>query len=148
MKKLFLLLAFCTLVQFASAQILKPVKWSYAAKRINAKEGIVFLKATIDNGWHIYSQNIAADGPTRTVFTFQPSKDFVLNGKTIEPKPVSHFDKMFNMNIGYFEKTVVFQQKVTLKSAGKVAVKGKLEFGACDDHQCTPPEEIQFSVVI
>ena len=30
------------------AQILKPVKWSYVAKKVNETEAIVFLRATID----------------------------------------------------------------------------------------------------
>ncbi|TCC96944.1 protein-disulfide reductase DsbD domain-containing protein [Pedobacter hiemivivus] len=146
MKKLLIFIALCLVGELASAQILNPVKWSYAAKRLNSKEAIVYLKATIDNGWHIYSQNIAGDGPTKTAFSFHPSKDYVLNGKTIEPKPISHFDKMFNMKIGYFEKAVIFQQKINIKSKGKIAVKGKLEFGTCDDTQCLPPQEIEFSV--
>ncbi|MNK06024.1 disulfide bond corrector protein DsbC [compost metagenome] len=148
MKKVLIFIALCLVAKLSSAQILNPVKWSYAAKRINSKEAIVYLKATIDNGWHIYSQNIAADGPTKTAFSFHPSKDYVLNGKTIEPKPISHFDRMFNMKIGYFEKTVIFQQKINIKSKGKIAVKGKLEFGTCDDTQCLPPQEIEFNVAV
>ncbi|TDQ11837.1 protein-disulfide reductase DsbD N-terminal domain-containing protein [Pedobacter metabolipauper] len=148
MKKLLIFIAFCLLSELAGAQILKPVKWSYAAKRINSKEAVVLIKATIENGWHIYSQNIAANGPTRTVFSFNPSKDFTLVGKTLEPKAVTHFDKMFDMNIGYFEKEVVFQQKINIKSKGKITIKGKLEYGTCDDHQCLPPEEIVFNVSV
>lgn len=65
MKKVLIFIALCLLAKLGSAQILNPVKWSYAAKRINSKEAIVYLKATIDNGWHIYSQNIAADNRPR-----------------------------------------------------------------------------------
>jgi hypothetical protein len=41
-----------------SAQILKPVKWSYGAKKISATEAVVFIKANIDGGWHLYSQTV------------------------------------------------------------------------------------------
>lgn len=146
MRKILLFIALCLATNFAGAQILKPVKWSYAAKRLNSTEAVVYLKATIDQGWHIYSQNIAANGPTKTVFSFIPSREYTLNGKTAEPKPISHFDKMFNMQIAYFENSVIFQQKIKIKAAGKVTVKGKLEYGTCDDKQCLPPEEVEFKV--
>lgn len=148
MKKLLIIIALIAVGGFADAQILQPVKWSYAAKRINAKQAVVYLKATIDNGWHIYSQDIAANGPTKTVFSFQSSKDYVLDGRTIEPKPIVHFDKMFDMKIGYFEKAVIFQQKINIKTTGKIKVKGKLEFGTCDDKQCLPPEQIEFNIAV
>jgi hypothetical protein len=50
------------------------------------------------------------------------------------------------MNVGYFENSVVFQQKVKLKSAKAAAVKGKLEFMTCNDQKCLPPDEVEFSI--
>ena len=102
MWKILTALVFCAITIISKAQILKPVTWSYGAKRISASEAVIFLKANIDNGWHIYSQNIGNDGPTKTVFTYASSKAYKLSGKTIEPKPISHFDKVFGMPVGYF----------------------------------------------
>jgi hypothetical protein len=79
-------------------------------------------------------------------FTFAPSKEYTLVGKTAEPKPISKYEKVFNMNVGYFENSVVFQQKVKLKSAKAAAVKGKLEFMTCNDQKCLPPDEVEFSI--
>jgi AFG3 family protein len=107
---------------------------------------VVLIKATIDQGWHIYSQNVADGGPVKTSFTFAPSKEYTLVGKTAEPKPISKYEKVFNMNVGYFENSVVFQQKVKLKSAKAAAVKGKLEFMTCNDQKCLPPDEVEFSI--
>jgi hypothetical protein len=55
MKKfLFLTLVFTSLMFLQSkAQILTPVHWSYGAKKISSTEAVVFIKATIDNGWHV-----------------------------------------------------------------------------------------------
>lgn len=64
-----------------SAQIKTPVKWSYAAKKINTKEAVVLIKATIEKGWHIYSQHIKPGGPVPTTFTFTKSSDYTLSGK-------------------------------------------------------------------
>ena len=146
MKNLFIvaLLFFCTI---ASAQIVTPVKWSYAAKRISKTEAVVLFKATVDNGWHLYSQYIPEGGPVATKFEFSPSKAFTKVGKTIEPKPIVKFEKVFNMNVGYFEKSVVFQQKIKLASNAAV-VKGTLEYMACNDHQCLPPDEVSFSIAV
>jgi hypothetical protein len=96
----------------ASAQIETPVTWSYAQKRVSSTEAIVYIKATIQNGWHIYSQTVKPGGPVKTTIKFNPSKEFTKVGPTIEPKPLSKFEKVFDMNVGYFENSVVFQRNV------------------------------------
>lgn len=70
------------------AQILTPVHWSYAAKRTGKNEAVVFLKATIDDGWHIYSQTVKDGGPVKTSFTFLPSTTYTFIGNTVEPTPI------------------------------------------------------------
>ncbi|SFH26605.1 protein-disulfide reductase DsbD domain-containing protein [Pedobacter insulae] len=147
MRKLIFTLTAALFSLTSYAQIEKPVTWSYAAKKTSATEAIIYLKATIEDGWHLYSQFVKAGGPVKTTITFDKSPLFTLVDKTTEPKPITKFESTFNMNVSYFEKSVIFQQKVKLK--GKTAlVKGKLEFMVCDDHQCLPPEEIAFSVSI
>lgn len=146
MKKLLLAFLLLGSISTLEAQILKPVKWSYAAKRTSATEAIISFKATIDEGWHLYSQNMADEGPTKTVFKFATSPQFTLNGTTAESKPIEKFEKLFNMNVKYFEKQAIFQQKVKLKSNKPLVVKGTIYFGACDDTTCIPPEELSFAV--
>ena len=128
----------------AFAQVENPVKWAPGVKRTSLTEATIFIKATIEPGWHVYSQYIEEGGPIKTSFTFAPSKSYALVGKTIEPKAIAKFDKQFKMNIGYFENEVIFQQKVKLKSAGATAVKGKLEYMVCNDKKCLPPTEVDF----
>ncbi|QNK63124.1 sugar transporter [Pedobacter sp. PAMC26386] len=131
----------------AHSQILKPVTWSYAAKRTSKTEATVFIKAAIENGWHLYSQNIKEGGPVKTTFTFPEAKDYTLDGKTIEPKAIHRFEDTFNMDVSFFESSVVFQQKVKLKGA-KAVVKGRVEFMTCNDKQCLPPEQVEFSIPV
>lgn len=131
----------------AYGQIFKPVTWSYAAKKTGANTATVFIKASIDKNWHIYSQFLKPGGPNPTRFSFLSSKNYILLGKTIEPNPHSVFEPSFKMQVSYFENSVVFQQKVKLLTKN-TTIKGKLEFMACDDHQCLPPEEVEFSVPI
>lgn len=148
MKRITLILSFLVLSVFAaSAQIENPVKWSYGQKKISKTEAIVFIKASIEDGWHIYSQNVKDGGPVKTTITFAPSKDYVKVGNTSEPKPVTKFEKSFEMNVSYFEKQVIFQQKVKLNKAS-ATVKGKVEFMVCNDSKCLPPTEVEFSVQV
>jgi DsbC/DsbD-like thiol-disulfide interchange protein len=146
MKKLFLVIALLVIGAGAYAQIESPVKWAYAAKKISSTEAVVFLRATIQDGWHIYSQDVKDGGPIKTSFTFSPSKEYSLTGKTTEPTPLTKFESAFNMNVSYFEKSVTFQQKIKLKSPNASMVKGKLEFMTCNDRKCLPPDDIDFSI--
>jgi thiol:disulfide interchange protein DsbD len=146
MKKVLLLMVLFMISAGAYAQIEAPVKWSYAAKKLNNNEAIILLRATIQDGWHIYSQNVKDGGPIKTSFTFAPSKDYTLVGKPSEPKPVTKYEEAFKMNVSYFEKTVTFQQKIKLKSNKVTAIKGQLEFMTCNDKKCLPPDDVDFTV--
>lgn len=149
MKNLSLLVvAFAMMVTGAFAQVHNPVKWEVAHKKLNSKEAVVFVKATIQSGWHIYSQNVPKGGPIATSFTFNSSKDFALDGKTAEPKPATKYEEVFEMNVPYFTRQVVFQQRVKLNSKTPVKVAGTVEWQACDANQCLPPDEYNFAVTI
>jgi DsbC/DsbD-like thiol-disulfide interchange protein len=148
MKKVLLMLVALLFTAAAFAQIETPVRWSYASKKTSATEAVVFIKATVEPGWHIYSQFLKEGGPQPTNFTFTPAKAYTLVGKTAEPKPISRYEDVFKMNVGFFENSVVFQQKVKLKAAGATTVKGKVEFMTCNDRKCLPPDEVEFSIVV
>lgn len=148
MKKLILMLAVVAFgISAVSAQIHDPVKWQFGAKKLNDKEAVIFMKASIEDGWHIYATTVEDGGPMKTNFLFDASKDFSLNGKTIEPKPKSKFEEVFNMDVPYFEKEVIFQQRVKLNK-GQATIKGIVEFSACNDEGCLPPDEVPFAIAI
>ncbi|WCT14101.1 protein-disulfide reductase DsbD domain-containing protein [Mucilaginibacter jinjuensis] len=147
MKKLLIAAIVLLFAINTQAQILTPVKWSYAAKKVSATEAVVFFKATIDEGWHVYSQTVKDGGPVKTTITFTPSKEYTLDGATAEPTPVTRFEKAFSMNVSFFEHSVIFQQKIKLK-AGQTVVKGQLEYMTCNDHQCLPPDDVDFSIPV
>ena len=128
-------------------QIIKPVKWSYSSKRISATEAIIFIKATMNRGWHIYSANQPDNGPIKTSFSFKKSINYLSIGSITEPIPISKYEDVFNMQVKYFENSVVFSQKFKLKSK-QVVVLGKVEFMACTNKECLPPDEVEFSIPI
>ena len=148
MKKVLVTLVLLMSVVRLEAQILQPVKWSYAAKKTSSLEAIISFKAELDEGWHMYSQHVEDGGPTKTVFKFMPSSQYLLIGGTRESKSIQKFEKLFGMSVRYFEREAVFQQKIKLKSAKSIMIKGTISFGACNDSTCIPPEEINFNLTV
>ncbi|RZK59528.1 MAG: sugar transporter [Pedobacter sp.] len=136
----FLVIAFTK----TNAQLEKPVVWSYMVKKTNKSEAILYLKAKMQSRWHIYSLNLKGI-PAKTSFNFSPSKDYVMVGKIVEPKPIAKYDKILRLNLTYFENEVIFTQKIKLKKSSTI-VKGKVEFLACNDKQCLPADELAFSI--
>ena len=127
------------------AQILEPVKWTFESKQ-DEKETTLIFKATIEEGWHLYDTQLPDGGPIKTSINFTDSTLFEFSGDLAkDPLPTEVFDKTFNMKLGYFSNQVVFTQKIKLKKAEKVEIKGFVEFMSCNDETCTPPTEAEFS---
>jgi DsbC/DsbD-like thiol-disulfide interchange protein len=143
--KFFILVLLMFLCIELDAQILTPVRWSNASKIINSTSAIVYFKADIDPGWHIYSVNQDRKGPVKTSITYKKSSDYNAVGLLKEPAPKTRFEPVFGVNVSYFEKTVIFSQKIKISSGSKI-IKGHLTYMACNDHQCLPPEEIDFNI--
>ncbi len=145
MKRFTFLIAFLILmVVSASAQILEPVKWSFSSRNTGINEYELIFKASIDNRWHLYSQDIP-QAPPATTFTFKKDSSYTLEGKVREVgNVIQEFDKNFNMELKFYADSVRFVQKVKIKGKG-TTVKGTLNFMCCDDTQCLPPKDVDFS---
>ncbi|WP_394972845.1 cytochrome c biogenesis protein CcdA [uncultured Croceitalea sp.] len=127
---------------FVSAQILDPVKWTTSVERLSDTEYNLISTATIDPGWHLYSQNVPEDGPIPTLFTYSTEdKSFKLSGATIEEKGHTIDDPVFNMKIKFFENKAIFEQKVEVLE-NTTSISGVVEFMVCDDKSCLPPTEV------
>jgi thiol:disulfide interchange protein DsbD len=139
---LFVILAFTFTT---GAQILQPVKWSFDSKKISDNEYELILKATMDIGWHIYGIDIPEGGPIPTSFKFTSSADYEPVGKLNSPVPIEKYDNAFEMDLRYYDDNAQFIQKIRLISDKPFKVNGELEFMACDDSRCLPPEYVEFS---
>ncbi|MFN5136313.1 MAG: protein-disulfide reductase DsbD domain-containing protein [Chitinophagaceae bacterium] len=148
MKKFGLLVIINFIAASIFAQSGTKVKWEFISKKIADKKYEIRLVATIQPGWHIYSQNQSADAialPTTIKFVNNPL--VVLNGKPKEVgKLFDQFDKAINARSKYYSNKVEFVQTITLKSNVKTAITGEVEFMVCDDRQCLPPDVAKFSV--
>ena len=142
MKKHLILLFALIAFAIGNSQILEPVKWQTSIEKFSDTEYNLVSKATIESGWHLYSQNVPADGPIPTTFTFDDANGafkFIGNTGELEGKTVD--DPVFQMRIKFFEKSAIFVQRVQL--LGDVtSVKGTVEFMVCDDTRCLPPTEV------
>ena len=124
----------------AFGQIHEPVKWSTSVEEISKYEYYLVATATIENKWHLYSQNVPEDGPIPTTFTFEKNNRFKLVGAVEEDKGHTIDDPVFNMKIKFFEHKAIFKQRV--KSSKGSVIKGFVEFMVCDDSRCLPPTEV------
>jgi thiol:disulfide interchange protein len=144
MKKLLFVFSFL-FVSLCSAQILEPVKWATSVEKLSDTEYKLTAKATIDAGWHVYSQNVPEDGPVATSFIFDDQGGaFKIIGNTIEGEGHTALDPVFKKTIKYFEDTAVFEQKIEV-SGTKTSLTALVEFMACDDTKCMPPTEAELT---
>lgn len=142
MKKTILLLAYFGIL-FGHAQVYNPVKWTTSVEKLSESEYALVSKATIQTGWHLYSQNVPEDGPIPTAFTYDDSEGgFKILGNTSEEKGKTVDDPVFGMKIKYFEKSATFKQKVEVKE-NTSTIKAFVEFMVCDDARCLPPTEVE-----
>lgn len=143
MKKI---LSICLLLiaVMAQAQIQEPVKFKSELKTLAAGEAEIVFTATIDKGWHVYSTDLGDGGPISATFNVEKISGATVVGK-LQPKgkEIASYDKLFEMNVRYFEGTAQFVQKLKL-TGGDYQVQGFLEFGACNDENCLPPTQVEF----
>lgn len=134
----FFLLALLSIAGVHS-QILDPVKWSSSVKKISDSEYDLVAKASIEKGWHLYSQEVPEDGPLPTAFTFEENPAYQAIGKIKESKGITKFDNVFEMVITSFDNTATFTKRVKLTGDKGTTIKGEVEFMVCDDTRCLPP---------
>lgn len=141
MKKTILILAFTSFLNVFS-QIHNPVKWSTSVEKISDTDYKLIAIATIQENWHLYSQNVTEDGPVPTSFIFEGNSNYLKKGNTIEGKGHEIDDKIFGMRIKYFDKKAVFEQHIKLKNKTTFLINAMVEFMVCNDTQCLPPTEV------
>lgn len=122
-----------------------PVHFSVQQKQVSPTEVEVVFTAKIDQGWHVYSTNLPADGPTSASLHVDKAEGLTPVGKlTTRGKELNVYDKTFEMKLRYFENSVGFVQRYKI-TAKTYSIKGYLEYGACNDEMCLPPTQVEFN---
>ncbi|KAA6318493.1 Thiol:disulfide interchange protein DsbD, partial [termite gut metagenome] len=143
MKKIvnILLLVLFLVISEVNAQIYEPVKFQTQLKTLSADEAEIIFTAAIDAGWHIYSTDLTG-GPISATFHTDKIEGVELLGKlTPRGDEVLKFDKIFGMNVRYFERKAQFVQKIKITKT-PYHIEGYLEYGACNDESCLPPMQV------
>jgi len=150
MKKLLFILFSLLTIGSVSAQVLNPVSWSFSSKKISDNIYEVQMIATIQQGWHVYSQNQPKDAiaqPTAVIFNKNPL--LALDGKLKELGTLEKFkDKELDISANQYSNKVIFAQRIKLKGKAKTNVTGKLTYQTCNDEKCLPAKTINLSIAL
>lgn len=135
---------------FAYSQVHDPVKWETSVTRLASDTAVVSLNASIEDGWHIYSQSqTIKNGPIATSFSFKPDESYILIGNTREGKPIIKPEPAYgNMNVSYFEKSASFVQKIVTTNGKSFNLDVEVTFMVCSDEMCLPPTTQEFTVAV
>ncbi len=143
MRKLLVALAVLVLSTTGYTQILEPVKWTTSVEKVSNTEYDLITKATIESGWHLYSQTVPEGGPIATSFIYDDSEgNITIVGNTSEEEGHTVNDPVFKMEIKYFEKDATFKQRIKVEE-GVSTLMAFVEFMVCDDSKCLPPTEVE-----
>ena len=130
------------IVLAVKAQMMDPVHFKAELKTGNGAEAEIVFHATIDQGWHVYSTEIGEDGPIEATFNVVKMDGAEVIGKLM-PKGnvIKKMDKLFGMELKYFEGEATFVQKIRFTKP-EYDIDCYLEYGACSDASCMPPSEV------
>ena len=127
-----------------------PITWAFTSKKLADNSYEIHMTATIERGWHLYSQvqpDDAVAGPTTFTITNNPLIE--LSGKIKEVGKMQKFhDKELEISANQYSEKVDFVQVIKLKGKAKTSFSGSVEFQTCDDKKCLPPKTINFKVAL
>ena len=91
------------------------INFSVSYKRVDAKTIDIIFSGTAAPGWHIYSNDFAAGGPTRASFGVDVAKGAKPLG-ALKPGPgaVHANDPIFDMPVSFFVGKATFTQRIEL----------------------------------
>ena len=151
--KAFKLVCLFTLLGVFNAQaqeFLDPVTWQVSVEPVKNDQYTIVMEATIDSGWHLYSQTQFGDqyeGPIRTEFLYNDSDStFRLSGTTLEPAVAAVFDPVFELDVIYFEDHVRFEQTIQVINPEGLQITAEVYYSVCDAEKCLPPDTKSFSL--
>ena len=127
-------------------QMYDPVKWSFNVDVVNENEVDLVIRADIEEGWYVYSQD-AGDGPISTSFAFFDNDKVELIGSVTEGEAIEDYDPNFEATLRFFKSEADFTQRIKLLTQDTTLIKGEFEFMVCNKGMCLPPEWVDIEVV-
>ncbi|MBQ6073996.1 MAG: thioredoxin family protein [Bacteroidales bacterium] len=129
---------------------MQPVSWKAEAVQVEGNTYEIRATGTIAGNWHIYDlTDYGSSGPNGTIFTVDAGDKVKLLGDPyISSEVHKGFDDVFGIEIGTCESPVVICQKVELLQGNEVKVPVTVEWQACNDENCIPPDDFTVDVTL
>lgn len=151
MKKLFFLYTSLLLAVTVSAQLPDPVKFSYSFKKTGDKKYELHIVATIDDGWHLYSQTQPKQAVAKPT-TIKLVKNPLINVPEGKAKEIGTRETYENKEVDIkqfqYAHKVEFVQSFTMKAAVNTNLNGTVTYQACTDERCLPVKTVPFELRI
>ena len=142
-----ILLFFLIISTSLSAQIIEPVKWNITEHKTSDTTLEIRYNATIDEGWHLYSNILPDGGPLATEVTYSTLEGAELVGDLVSDREaIEEYSNVFSMVLNNFIEEVTFVQKIKLLSP-QYKIEGDIRYMACDNGTCIPPTTVGFKFV-
>ena len=120
----------------ANAQLEKePVFWEIQLEQTNNRQYTLVFKAVIETNWHLYSQFSNKNGAFPTEFIFN-LKGYKRIGEVKESNSITDYDKVFEMDLTYFNDTATFRQEIELEDKDLSNLSVEVNYQVCDDKLC------------
>jgi thiol:disulfide interchange protein len=129
------------------AQILDPVKWDTSIEKKSNTEFLLIMKATIEKGWHLYSQFTPEGGAFPSEFIFKNQQgNFEKIGKVTESPSEKAFNTIFKVEEFFFENEAVFTQKIKVKNTAIDKVLVALSYQVCNESCLQKKKNFEFDI--
>ncbi len=138
-------------VTFSWSQIgtSNPVDWKISIKKLTDNQYEIVGEATPNSNWHVYSAFLPENTAIPTSITINPTPGVKLSGAITEkPAPETHYDESFKAELKWHSKKASFAQKIEVTQPGKINITGYVEYMACNDETCMPPDQIEFNFTV
>ena len=131
-----------------NAQVIRDaVTWSRSVEDKSPTEKVLVFTATVKDPWHLYGTELPKGGPTPTHLLVDKIEGAELvGGLTSMQKPIEKYDPNFEMTLRFFSGKVTFRQKIRITDPKKFAFVGAIRYMACNEEQCLPPANWEFTV--
>ena len=121
---------------YLQAQIEEPVIWGSSLEELSEDRYMLKFEAQIAPKWHLYSQFSNPEGAIPTEFIFDNLNGYKLIGVVEEGESITNFDKVFEMDLTYFNDSASFQQEIQIIDNDLRKLRVEINYQACDDKLC------------
>lgn len=144
MKKYILL---ALLLMACTALSAQNLKWRASSKKVSRGVYEISLTADIPVGFHLYDLGPYDNGgPLATDIKFKPGAGVTLDGGLAAPAAKKVFDDLYDMEIGVYEGSATFTQRVRGKAKSTVDIEAKGMI--CSGMNCLPPRTQSVKVIL